>query len=35
MTLDLKKLVAYKPEPYEKDYKINDAILYSLGIGFQ
>ena len=35
MTLDLKKLLGHKPASYERDYTEKDAILYSLGIGFQ
>ena len=35
MTLDIKKMIAHKPESYEKNYTDKDAIIYSLGIGFQ
>ena len=35
MTLDLQKLIAFKPDSYEREYTEKDAIMYSLGIGFQ
>ena len=35
MPLDLNKLLGFKLESYDVDYKEKDAILYSLGIGFQ
>jgi hypothetical protein len=34
-SVDIKKALAHKPTPYEVTVTQNDAILYSLGIGFQ
>ena len=33
--VDVKKMIGFKPAPYERDFTERDAILYSLGIGFQ
>ena len=33
--VDIKKALAFKQTPYEVELSNNDAILYSLGIGFQ
>lgn len=33
--VDVQKALSFKQEPYEVELTNNDAILYSLGIGFQ
>lgn len=34
-SVDMKTALAYRPKPYDVTLSNNDAILYSLGIGFQ